>query len=499
MKHTIKICALLFRAMLQFFTLSAVAVPLKDSVHIKGRLLQEFPAGSIVKFQVVQNYASPLWTGFSKNYEALIDSTGSFEISFLPKDDIFYCKYLIQNSKKNPVQFSNVQGANPVFLMQSGDDFSMEIGMENISFKGKGAAKMNCQYLLNINPIYPRYVSKAIMDLTGTKQYEKELDYWQEAVEDNLRINLGIIEAYSSQLTDSVKRILRYDYTGRAYKAIYGRFQKASSFGYDFDFYKRKLQAVKLRIPDTNDDLAAFSWGYMDYLYEKEKTKAMFAYGEGAVKYDYSYAVLFDQIMKRSAGMIRDNLLVTSFLNSLNRQKDSPLFEREIKKAIDHKKVKIVFDDWLRRNGNRSPAFAFALPDTLDVMHKLADYKGKVLIVDFWFNGCFGCAGLNKSISPVIQKYKDNPKVQFLSISVGASRKGWIDGIRTGMYTHPEQVMLSTHGRSTFDTEIVKFYNYNSFPRLLLIDKQGKNVMSNAPNPRLDGGAGLIAKIEELL
>lgn len=499
MKHTIKIFALLFGIMLQFFTLSAATDQLMDSVHIKGRLLQEFSSDLVVKFQVVQNYASPSWTGFSTNYEASIDSTGSFEISFLPKDDIFYCKYLIQNSKKNPVQFSNVQGANPIFLMQSGDDLSMEIGAENISFKGKGAAKMNCQYLLNINPIYPRYISKAIMDLMGTKQYEKELDYWQETVEDNLRINLGILDAYSSQLTDSVERILRYNYIGRAYMAIYKRFQKVSSFGYDFDFYKRKLHDVKLRIPDTNDDLAAFSWGYMDYLYEREKTKAMFAYGEGAIKYDYSYAVLFDQIMKRNAGMIRDNLLVTSFLNSLYRQKDSPLFEKKIKKTISDKKVKIVFDDWLMRNGSRSLAFAFALPDTLDVIHKLEDYKGKVLIVDFWFNGCFGCAGLNKSISPVIQKYKDNPKVQFLSISVGASRKGWIDGIHAGKYTHSEQVMLSTHGRSAFDSDIVKFYNYNSFPRLLLIDTHGKNVMSNAPDPRLDGGAGLIAKIEELL
>jgi thiol-disulfide isomerase/thioredoxin len=53
----------------------------------------------------------------------------------------------------------------------------------------------------------------------------------------------------------------------------------------------------------------------------------------------------------------------------------------------------------------RAPGFS--LPDSKQQQHDLADYRGKVLILEFMQTGCAHCAAFNSVLSQVERKYGD--------------------------------------------------------------------------------------------
>lgn len=124
------------------------------------------------------------------------------------------------------------------------------------------------------------------------------------------------------------------------------------------------------------------------------------------------------------------------------------------------------------------PAYIFSLPDRNDKLVKLSDFIGKVVFIDFWFTGCFACADYFKThVSKVKEKFKLNPNVVFISISIDASKSKWIEGVSMGIYTTIDNINLYTEGKGA-DHLVVKRYNISSYPSPILIDKEGK-IISN--------------------
>ena len=62
----------------------------------------------------------------------------------------------------------------------------------------------------------------------------------------------------------------------------------------------------------------------------------------------------------------------------------------------------------------------------------------------------------------------------------------------------PGSIHLSLIGMG-FDHPFLKYYNYNSYPQLLVIGPDGETVSAYVPDPRLDKGAKLDAIIESQL
>lgn len=123
------------------------------------------------------------------------------------------------------------------------------------------------------------------------------------------------------------------------------------------------------------------------------------------------------------------------------------------------------------------PFFKFALPDTTGKVHKLEDFKGKIVVLDFWFTGCAGC----KDVSPVLAKIEEemeNDSIQFVSINVD-NMATWKLGI--GEYSSKNSLQLYTE-EQRFDHPIIKFAKIPAYPTLVVLDKQG-NLIGIAPNP----------------
>ena len=123
----------------------------------------------------------------------------------------------------------------------------------------------------------------------------------------------------------------------------------------------------------------------------------------------------------------------------------------------------------LVKEGQKAPAFEVEMFDGSTV--KLADLKGKVVLLNFWATWCPPCrAELARVEEDIIEKFKGQ-KFVFLPISRG-EKKETVAAFREKMgYSFP--MGLDT------DSRVYKEYATNYIPRNFLIDKKGKVVKTS--------------------
>ncbi len=97
-----------------------------------------------------------------------------------------------------------------------------------------------------------------------------------------------------------------------------------------------------------------------------------------------------------------------------------------------------------------------------------ADYKGKVLVLDFWTTWCGMCLKAFPNFQEVYEKFKDHPDVAFVAVNMG--RKDPIAHVRA---------FIDTNGYSfpvAYDegSKVSDRFEINHLPTLLVIDKSGR-------------------------
>ena len=76
----------------------------------------------------------------------------------------------------------------------------------------------------------------------------------------------------------------------------------------------------------------------------------------------------------------------------------------------------------LKKEGDRKNAPAFELKNAQGQLVKLSDYKGKVVLIDFWATWCLPCKASMPWINELSKQYKDQG-VEVLGISM--DEDGW--------------------------------------------------------------------------
>jgi len=131
------------------------------------------------------------------------------------------------------------------------------------------------------------------------------------------------------------------------------------------------------------------------------------------------------------------------------------------------------------------PAPPFTLMSNLDKTYSLNDFKGKVLYIDLWASWCGSCREEMPDFKKLVNKFKNNPQIVFLSIAVSDGINEWKKALNEDK---PDWIQLLDK-----DGVIQKSYVASAIPKYILIDKQGNIVNFDAPQP----GSG--EKIEKLL
>lgn len=196
---------------------------------------------------------------------------------------------------------------------------------------------------------------------------------------------------------------------------------------------------------------------------------------------------------------IRDYMLSKHLIASIRSAFDSTttkLYEYYCDEADfnnpNYNTVANLYQDTESKFAVGKPFFNFSLPDSTGKIYNISDFKGKVMVIDFWYNGCGGCRLMVPALEEV-EKEMIGKNVQFLSIGID-KKDLWLDGI--GKYSSKSSIQLFTNGQSK-EHPMMKYLNIYAYPRLFIVDKSG-NITPAPPNPISDKNA-FINSIEKYL
>ncbi len=124
------------------------------------------------------------------------------------------------------------------------------------------------------------------------------------------------------------------------------------------------------------------------------------------------------------------------------------------------------------------PAKGFTLKDVDGNTVSLADYKGKVVVLDFWATWCGPCKASFPAMQMAQNKYKDDPNVKFLFIHTwergesaenpSAAAKKYVDDNHYNF-----KVLMDTKDPETGVNKVVDSYGITGIPTKFVIDKNG--------------------------
>lgn len=115
-----------------------------------------------------------------------------------------------------------------------------------------------------------------------------------------------------------------------------------------------------------------------------------------------------------------------------------------------------------------SPAPDFELPNPEGEMMKLSDYKGNVVLLDFWASWCGPCRKDNPHVVHLYEKYnKDGFEV--FSVSLDKDRERWLAAIEM------DKLIWKGHVSDLqfWQSAAAKIYQVSSIPHTVLIDRDG--------------------------
>lgn len=127
-------------------------------------------------------------------------------------------------------------------------------------------------------------------------------------------------------------------------------------------------------------------------------------------------------------------------------------------------------------NGQAAPDIVLENLDGKTV--RLSDYRGKVVILNFWASWCPPCKAEMPELEQASREYTQGSEVVLLTVNLtdgaretAAKARQYIEENR---YSMP--VLLDTSGKAADD------YNINSIPTTIIIDKQG-NIWTRLSGP----------------
>jgi hypothetical protein len=387
-----------------------------------------------------------------------------------------------------------VEPSDSVFIRRDAPEGKLE-------FSGKGAERWRAQYEVVRIPV-------------PTPQ---QSDYKLSFAELNLRIR-SYADSMRTERTRVLDRSRKY-FSAFAYEVLSADFtgdidnnemvklwiNLRNTLPRKVEFEPFLAQAGKLATSPVrghySDSVSHTSRVYASYLMHREKVLAWIRNYEAQGKDVRPDLRSFtDLVSKQYSGRTREKMLALFFLEEFHAESDPGDLSRVLALVEDAHYRSVLEDlgDTRQPLKQRKPAFNFALPDTTGRLVRLSDFRGKVVVVDYWFTGCLACKQLADAMRElVIPLYEKQPKVVFVSISADADPKLWRQTVRSGAYTHPGSVTLRS---GSFDHPLYKYYQFFSSPKLQVIDKAGNLVIVDLQKQTAElTASSLVTMLERLL
>jgi thiol-disulfide isomerase/thioredoxin len=189
--------------------------------------------------------------------------------------------------------------------------------------------------------------------------------------------------------------------------------------------------------------------------------------------HDYKEINVINNIVSHSKGAVRDAILC-SFLDQMGYNEQNKtiydiaydyLSDPYYIKEFNHIKSKCSI------NTNK-----YELVDTEGKQIKLSKFNGKLLLIDIWHTGCGGCTQYYKNIiTKLEEEYKNDSRLQIISISTDKNEQTWKNSINKNIYTHPGALNVYTGGKGSFHPFFTEL-GIRAAPTPILIDQNGNTI-----------------------
>lgn len=222
---------------------------------------------------------------------------------------------------------------------------------------------------------------------------------------------------------------------------------------------------------------AAYRAKFADEESEKQLTAELYQYGND--NYDAFCRYFVEHYADRNSvlvpiGQLRhetDGQLIEEALQKLERRSALSKqlvadYRNEIKEEKERKERMKV--------GNPAPNFTFQ--NAKGKKMQLSDFKGKVLVLDFWASWCGPCRGEIPNMKNIFSDFKDKG-IEMLSVSIDAKKDAWTKAMNEEKMPW-KQGWVTDGGAGVMD-----LYQFGGIPFILVIDQAGnlyrKNVRGN--------------------
>jgi len=460
-----------------FFLLfaSAPGPVLAGTAVISGRLDFLHDGDSLVI--KTSKYGDPWFIGFQRRYACPIKNH-SFRVE-LPVEGLFL--------KIESIQYSvnDRDGHLASVWIESGDDVFISQKNGAWSFSGPGAGSWDVAQQLDA--IYSRNTKRVAW---GTAE---GFQSYLEATDSAVTQELAFIEAHKLTLGRNIYALLKANIVGLQYGKT--GFLKAMDS-------TRRVQAVENagRWLDVGGKIPAYNLSARDgvFLYADRLAAGLgIRYYTDSVTLPgrpFNAIACYHYILAHYTGFLKERLAVDMLYNARTGEQDISGCIANALGWVENRDYRDILHSMQEDRVHGSHAYNFRLPGMDGKIHRLQDYNGKVVLLDFYYNGCGSCRKAHVYIDS-IQKLFTGKDFLVVSISADRDRGWWEAGVKSGKYTSEKSPCLFTEGEGE-DHPVFRHYLVSAYPTLVLVDKKGRQML-NPVDPLEDKGASLSALIRK--
>lgn len=143
-------------------------------------------------------------------------------------------------------------------------------------------------------------------------------------------------------------------------------------------------------------------------------------------------------------------------------------------------------ESWRKtKKGSRAFDTTMTAPD--GTQHRLSDFFGKFTYIDVWATWCAPCCAEIPHLEKLVERFKDNDRVQFISLSIDTNKQAWHKKLDTDRPAW-SQFILSKEEAAAF----MKAWGISGIPRFIMLDKEGNIFSADASRPSEESTATTI-------
>ena len=401
--------------------------------------------------------------GSLNSYQLTAKADGNGNYTFVVRNIKAY-KKISMNIGDHHILEGYLEAGDQIKVNYSGTANKL-VKLNNYNFSGSGSAKLAMATELNF------YQQGLRLKLSQKPQFDQaKIDALLQNADAEYREKISIVNSFAQRISGTMKDMYRAEVFGSVYSSILYSMELTKKAVIEEKDAAYLVHQIEKRDENRHTDISADSPAYIDYVWWKSVFNVIH---KAVTERRHYYAGIFRDLISNNSGMIAEKAVIY-FICKDPRAKysdDANGVNEQAMEKMSNKKHEIFLRSLIESRKTGVKAFDFSLTDMEGKNVRLHDFKGKVVVLDLWYNGCGGCAGLAKVMkASVLPQFTDEKDVVFVTVNVDRTRELWLQGVSSGLYTDKRSINLYTDGEM-INHPFIKYYKFLAFPQLLIIGR----------------------------